>query len=73
MKPHHVDPEEAVQIHEDVGAKTSIGIHWGTFKMTVEVTNALNYHERKREREGERQRDRDRETESDCRLVLTFR
>lgn len=36
MKPQHVDPEEAVQVHEDLGAKTSIGIHWGTFKMSVE-------------------------------------
>ena len=62
MKPHHVDPDEAVQIHEDVGAKTSIGIHWGTFKMTVEVT-------KERERERERERDRER----DCRVVLTFR
>ena len=34
---NHVGPEEAVQIHKDVGAKTSIGIHWGTFKMRVEV------------------------------------
>ena len=58
MKPHHVDPEEAVQIHEDVGAKTSIGIHWGTFKMTVEVINALQLPcQGERERERERQRD----------------
>ncbi|KAH9489073.1 hypothetical protein Btru_057712 [Bulinus truncatus] len=29
----HVDPEEAIEIHKDVKAKHSIGIHWGTFPM----------------------------------------
>jgi L-ascorbate metabolism protein UlaG (beta-lactamase superfamily) len=31
MKSAHVSPEEALQIHLDIGAKQSIGIHWGTF------------------------------------------
>ena len=31
MKSAHVSPEEALQIHIDIGAKRSIGIHWGTF------------------------------------------
>ncbi len=32
----HVDPAEAVQIHRDLNAKTSIGIHWGTFLLSDE-------------------------------------
>ncbi|WP_155835143.1 MBL fold metallo-hydrolase [Herbaspirillum sp. RV1423] len=36
MKAHHVDPEEAVKIHQDVHAKRAIGIHWGSFEMTDE-------------------------------------
>lgn len=36
MGPQHVDPGEAVQIHQDVRAKRSIGIHWGTFALAHE-------------------------------------
>jgi len=36
MKPMHLDPPEAVQVHRDVGAQQSIGMHWGTFKLTEE-------------------------------------
>ncbi|KAJ1856574.1 Protein-lysine N-methyltransferase efm4 [Coemansia sp. RSA 2703] len=32
----HVNPEQAVRIHEDIGSKKSIGIHWGTFVLTSE-------------------------------------
>ena len=32
-----MNPEEAVQIHQDVKAKKSIAIHWGTFPMGHEV------------------------------------
>jgi N-acyl-phosphatidylethanolamine-hydrolysing phospholipase D len=33
---YHIDPREAVIVHGEVGAKQSIGIHWGTFKLTQE-------------------------------------
>lgn len=31
MKPHHLDPEEALLTHRDLKAKHSVAIHWGTF------------------------------------------
>ena len=36
MAPGHVDPEDAVNIHMDVGSRFSLGIHWGTFKLSDE-------------------------------------
>jgi N-acyl-phosphatidylethanolamine-hydrolysing phospholipase D len=36
MRNQHVDVDEALKIHADVGAKRSMGIHWGTFQLTDE-------------------------------------
>jgi N-acyl-phosphatidylethanolamine-hydrolysing phospholipase D len=36
MKPMHLNPQEAVWVHQDVRSQVSIGMHWGTFKLTEE-------------------------------------
>ncbi len=36
MKAHHTTPEEAVQIAQDVKARTIVGMHWGTVRLTDE-------------------------------------
>jgi N-acyl-phosphatidylethanolamine-hydrolysing phospholipase D len=33
MKEQHVNLDEAMQIHLDLGAKRSVGVHWGTFSL----------------------------------------
>ena len=39
MKSSHINPEEAVRVFKDLGAKYAIAIHWGTFKLTLEKMN----------------------------------
>nr|WP_229634296.1 MBL fold metallo-hydrolase [Duganella qianjiadongensis] len=39
MQGQHVDPAEAVQIHLDLAARRSIGIHWGTFALGDEAAD----------------------------------
>lgn len=36
MQNNHVNPEEAIAIHNDVGAQISIGMHWSTFQLSAE-------------------------------------
>jgi len=36
MREMHVNPEEAVQLHQLVRSARSIGMHWGTFPLTAE-------------------------------------
>jgi L-ascorbate metabolism protein UlaG (beta-lactamase superfamily) len=36
MAPMHMNPEEAVRTHRDIGARRSIAMHWGTFQLTDE-------------------------------------
>lgn len=36
MQPVHISPEEAVEIHCDVGSRFSLGMHWKTFRLSEE-------------------------------------
>ena len=36
MKRQHMNPEQAVQAYEDLGAQHFLAMHWGTFKLTDE-------------------------------------
>jgi L-ascorbate metabolism protein UlaG (beta-lactamase superfamily) len=37
MRPVHMNPGEAVQAHLDIGARVSLGMHFGTFQLTDEA------------------------------------
>lgn len=36
MKDVHINPPEAVKIHDDINSQYSLGIQWGTFQLTAE-------------------------------------
>ena len=36
MKPIHIDPKEAIQVHKETFSKLSLAMHYGTFKLTDE-------------------------------------
>jgi len=36
LKPYHLNPQEAVKSHLELGSHASMGIHWGTFQMSAE-------------------------------------
>jgi N-acyl-phosphatidylethanolamine-hydrolysing phospholipase D len=40
MKTQHVNEEEAVQVHKDIGSKLTMGVHWGTFRLCDDPIDA---------------------------------
>ena len=36
MRPQHMNPSDAVMAHRELGARRSVGIHWGCFQLTDE-------------------------------------
>lgn len=33
LKSQHIDPEQAVTVHQELKSKKSVGVHWGTFPL----------------------------------------
>lgn len=52
MRDIHMNPEEAVQAHLDLGSAHSVGMHFGTFRLTTEAIDEPEraLHEAKREK-----------------------
>jgi L-ascorbate metabolism protein UlaG (beta-lactamase superfamily) len=40
MGPVHLNPADAVQAFQDLGAKRAVGMHFGTFQLTAEAIDA---------------------------------
>lgn len=40
MAPQHADPDDAVRIMQDMGARHALGMHWGVFRLTDEAREA---------------------------------
>jgi L-ascorbate metabolism protein UlaG (beta-lactamase superfamily) len=40
MGPVHMNPADAVQAFQDLGAKRAVGMHFGTFQLTAEAIDA---------------------------------
>ncbi|MBC7598942.1 MAG: hypothetical protein H7238_07960 [Polaromonas sp.] len=36
MKDQHINTAQAVQVHTTLGAKCSVGVHWGSYNLTDE-------------------------------------
>lgn len=43
MEPVHIGPVEAVQIHQEVNSRLSLGMHWNTFRLSDEPHNRPPY------------------------------
>ena len=43
MQPVHINPFEAVQIHQDVKSRLSLGMHWNTFRLSDEPMDRPPY------------------------------
>jgi L-ascorbate metabolism protein UlaG (beta-lactamase superfamily) len=53
MGPIHMNPEEAVQAHLDLGSSRSVGMHFGTFQLTTEpIDEPLHALARARQAQG---------------------
>ncbi len=43
MAPVHIEPKQAVAIHQEVGSKLSLAIHWKTFRLSDELMDQPPY------------------------------